>query len=78
MYAEAAPDRRKLIVASNIRLARKLKGYSQVRLAGLLDIEQQQISRWERGIWEPSSTSLHRLAHKLDRPLWWFYQERGR
>lgn len=76
MYADAdAADRRKKIVGANIRLARKANGFSQVRLAKLLGIEQQQISRWERGVWEPSSASLHRLATELERPLWWFYQE---
>ena len=42
-------------------LRRQLK-ISQQQLAGYVDVTQQCISEWERGITEPTLTNLCRLA----------------
>lgn len=67
--------RRRKLVGSNITLGRQLAGISQLRLAGLLDMERHEVSKWEIGMHEPSAANIERIADKLDQPVWWFYAE---
>jgi transcriptional regulator with XRE-family HTH domain len=65
MYAEAPAKRRARLVGRNIRVHRTRLGLSQTQLGLLLDVKQQQISRWEHGVWEPTDASLNRIAAAL-------------
>lgn len=48
---------------------RKQAGYTQMSLAELLGITDKAISKWERGLCLPDSTTLPRLAGLLDTDL---------
>lgn len=65
MYAEAPARTRALLVGRNIAARRREIGMPQTRLALILDVSQQQVSRWERGVWEPKDASLARIADAL-------------
>lgn len=54
-----------------IRIAelRRKAGYTQVQLAAALSITDKAISKWERGLCLPDSTTLPRLAGLLDTDL---------
>jgi transcriptional regulator with XRE-family HTH domain len=52
--------------ADFIARARDALGITQVQLAHLVDVESQQISRWENGRSLPASRKLRRLATALE------------
>jgi transcriptional regulator with XRE-family HTH domain len=65
MYAEAPTETRAALVGHNIRAHRRQAGLSQTRLGLRIAVTQQQVSRWERGVWEPSEDSVRRIAGAL-------------
>lgn len=50
----------------NIVYYRKLKGYSQMQLAEIIDCSRNQIGRIERGKTAPSFKLLHKICTELD------------
>lgn len=52
-------------LAGFLARARKAKGLTQAKLAPLVEVEQGQVSRWERGLSIPTERSLERLAAAL-------------
>lgn len=48
---------------------RKSKGLSQLKLAEMMNISRQAVSRWEVGIAVPSTDNLKYLGHLYDVPL---------
>ena len=56
-------------VAANLRAARRRLGLSQEALALTADIDRAYLSRIERGLANPSLTTLAKLAHALQMPL---------
>lgn len=56
-----------------IRKAREEKGISQVNLAKLIDTRRATLSDMENGKTEPDAFTLANLAHKLERPLSYFF-----
>lgn len=46
---------------------------SQTELGRLAEIDPQQISKWERGVHQPSDESLAAIAAALARDITWFY-----
>ncbi len=77
MSAELPAEDRKRLVASNIRRLREERGMSQTQLALALDVTQQEISRWERGVWEPDRRNVQRIAGVFGVPWWTLYQPNG-
>lgn len=64
------------IVARRCFEARKhVLGLSQSELARLLGLEATTISRWERGISEPTAVNLRAYARLAEKPISWFYEE---
>lgn len=53
----------------NIAGARQRKGMSQERLARTLDVSNQVVSRWERGVYAPRDQTRIRLAEILGVPV---------
>ena len=53
-------------VGERIKLAREKKGLKQEKLGELIGAHTVTISRWERGINQPNSDTLNRLAQVLD------------
>lgn len=53
----------------NIADARQRSGMSQERLARTLDISNQVVSRWERGVYAPRDATRIRLAEVLGVPV---------
>lgn len=51
---------------NRIKQVRKLRGYSQQRLADELNVNQTAISQWERGTTTPSYALLTKLAQLLE------------
>ena len=49
-------------IADNIRSLRKNRGYSQIRLAGLLAVDKHTVGAWERGTQRPGSKSDYALT----------------
>jgi transcriptional regulator with XRE-family HTH domain len=64
------------LVGRNLQRARAEADLSQTELARAADIKDpQQISKWERGIYMPSTESLLALGKALHRDLAWFYTD---
>lgn len=53
------------IWGKRLRAARKAAGLSQLELASLLGTIQEQISRWENGVYAPVDDMRPRLAKAL-------------
>jgi DNA-binding transcriptional regulator YiaG len=49
------------VLAANIRALRKSRGETQIRFAEIVESDQTNVSRWERGV-EPSGISLAIMA----------------
>ena len=64
--AQVAAELAVLSIAIAIRRARKKAGMTQIELAAATDITQAQISRIERGEYEPRLDTLSRIATALN------------
>jgi len=49
--------------------SREAQGLSVRQLAGLLDVQPSQVSRWETGVYIPSATALLDLVRVLELPV---------
>ncbi|HEX2114017.1 MAG TPA: helix-turn-helix transcriptional regulator [Alphaproteobacteria bacterium] len=58
-----------------MRLRRTLLGISQEQLAAALGLTFQQVQKYERGTNRISASRLFQLAHVLDVPIMWFFDE---
>ena len=56
----------KLEVGKRIKESRKLSGYTQKQVAGILLMTQQQYSRFENGIFELSYSQLIKISELFD------------
>jgi transcriptional regulator with XRE-family HTH domain len=72
-----AAQRERDRVAGYLRLARQARGLSQARLALLIDVLPQQLSRWEIGLWEPNAEHREQLAQALEVPEHFFFSGIG-
>lgn len=62
-------------VGRNIRAAREARGLTQRNLAKLINIDGQDVSRYETGRVLPKPTRLAEIAKTLGRDVHWFYME---
>ena len=53
----------------NLRNLRITFGLSQAQLAEKLDVNQRTVSAWEKGVCEPSSTTLTQISELFDETL---------
>jgi transcriptional regulator with XRE-family HTH domain len=51
---------------NNLKRHRKAKGYSLRQFAALADIDHAMVDRYERGVTNPSLTTVAKLAEALD------------
>ena len=72
---ETATDRRRRVIAANVRRFRETRGLSQPQLALIIGVDRIQISRWEGAHREPSAEHIEALALALDVPTHEFYRE---
>ena len=56
----------KIEVGKRIKESRKLSGYTQKQVAGILLMTQQQYSRFENGIFELSYSQLIKISELFD------------
>lgn len=63
----------KKLLGKKIQTIRKAKGFTQEKLAELIDIETPSLSYIETGKYAPSIDTLHRLCTALNVPAWEFY-----
>lgn len=64
--------------SNRIKQARcEILGVTQRELAIVLDVEPMTVSRWERGLFQPSAIHLRAVAKLADKPVSWFYEEDG-
>ena len=68
-------ERLRKLVGRNIRSARKQRLLTQHDLADMLDVDQADISRWERGLHVPRAGTLVRLAGALEVKVEELYRE---
>lgn len=61
-----------VLLGKRIQVRRKELGVSAAQLAEALDLSQQQLSRYERGLNRISATLLVDVAGLLDAPVEWF------
>lgn len=54
---------------------REILGLTQRELANELDVDQVNVSRWERGVAEPKLRTLRRLSELSGRPVSWFFED---
>ena len=57
------------MLSDNIKILRKIKGYSQETLAEQLHVVRQTISKWEKGISVPDAVMLDRMAELFEVPV---------
>ncbi len=62
-------------VGARIRLRRTLMGMSQERLGEALGLTFQQIQKYERGVNRVGASRLYDLAHVLDVPISFFFDD---
>lgn len=61
---------------SRVRHARRaILNAHQREIAALLHIEPVNVSRWERGTYQPSRDHLAALARLSRKPVSWFYEK---
>ena len=63
------------ILTLRLRDARRERGLRQRELAGILGVQPNTISRWEKGTSVPDILSVMGLAYLFDKPHQWFYGE---
>lgn len=61
-------------VGAQIRMHRKLRGVTQVELAGALDLTFQQVQKYERGSNRISASTLYATARFLGLPVAAFFE----
>ena len=68
------------IVGDNIKVARDELELTQHGLAALLGMASGHtaVSRWERGVVMPATSTLTRIADVLGRDIHWFYTDHDR
>ena len=54
------------IIGNNIKIARKYKGLTQTQVAKLLNMTQQQYSRFENGVFELNYSQILQICKLLD------------
>lgn len=62
-------------IGKRIQLKRKEKGLSAEKMSELLDISQQQISRYERGVNKINVAHLVEIANLLQTPIDYFFED---
>lgn len=62
-------------VGQKIQALRKDHGITAARLAELIEISQQQMSRYERGVNRVDVDCLVRIADIFDIPVGWFFSD---
>lgn len=58
-----------MTLGEKILQVRKDNGWSQAKLAELVDVKQQAVCQWELGSTKPALKTLRRIAHVADVPL---------
>jgi transcriptional regulator with XRE-family HTH domain len=61
-------------IGRRLRQAREAVGLSLLMGGEIIDVGQQQMSRFELGHNRLSASQLYRLARAYDRPISWFYE----
>lgn len=72
--SNTAPDPLDLHLGVRLRRLRNRRNFSMEQVAELIDVSQQQISRYELGKNRLSAVQLFRLARGLDVPVSWFFE----
>lgn len=62
-------------IGARLRLLRLQRGLSLDSVAEIIDVSQQQVSRYELGRNRLSAAQLYRLARGLDVPVAWFFRD---
>ena len=63
------------LIGKRIQLKRKEKGWSAAKMAELLDVSQQQLSRYERGVNKINVAHLVEIANLLQTPIDYFFED---
>jgi transcriptional regulator with XRE-family HTH domain len=58
-------------IGTRLKMARKVRGYSQETIAHRLGMSKQQISAWETGRSEMTGSKIIMLSHILECDLGW-------
>jgi transcriptional regulator with XRE-family HTH domain len=61
-----------MFTPSRLSLARKRRGFTMTRLAGLVDVTAKAISDYEKGEYPPSADTLARIAKATKFPVGFF------
>lgn len=64
-----------ILIGKRIQQKRKECGFSAEQLAELLDLSQQQLSRYERGTNKINVAHLVHIAHVLRTPISYFFDD---
>jgi transcriptional regulator with XRE-family HTH domain len=65
-------------VGRRIRLRRQELGVSQTKLGDALKVSFQQVQKYEKGINRVSAGRLQQIAHVLQVPIMFFYDDLGK
>ena len=65
------------MIGNRIKIARKHRGRSQEWLAEEIGVRQTSVSAWERGISDPTTENLSRIAQLLDASFEWLATGKG-
>ncbi len=70
-----SPDPVDVHVGGRLRLRRKMAGMSQTDLANQIDVTFQQVQKYERGANRIGASRLYKIAHVLDTPISFFFEQ---
>ncbi|MBB4305524.1 transcriptional regulator with XRE-family HTH domain [Rhodobium orientis] len=73
-----SPNPIDVFVGSRVRLQRMILSMSQEQLGAHLGITFQQIQKYEKGTNRISASRLQEIAHVMNVPITFFFQEEGR
>lgn len=69
------PDPIDVHVGSRVRMQRTLRGFTQQGLGDVVGLTFQQIQKYERGTNRIGSSRLFKIAHALETPIGFFFDE---
>lgn len=72
---EYSSDKINSYIGQRISKKRKELGYTGSQLAKILDVSQQQVSRYERGKNKINLLNLFKIAVALKTPMHWFLED---
>lgn len=74
---DAKPREANKLIGEQVRKARSIANFSQRKLATIIGVNQDTVSKWESGIYAINAQRLAQVAAATGQPIRFFYGEPG-